>query len=295
MNCTQAKTIQVEDFLLQLGYKPTREQGQNLWYRSPFREEQTASFNVNRTLNVWHDFGTGQGGDIIDLVKNLKNTERISQCLDFIEQTMTGTRAKPFSFHQQISLPKAHTYKLKELTSPSLLAYLESRQVSKVVAQAFCKEVHYLHQGKKYFAIAFPNDNRGYELRNPYFKGCLPPKEIRSIDKGSKEVNLFEGFIDFLSFISLFPNQRNVSALILNSVTNLRKAIPFLKKHEEISSFLDNDEAGKRAFSEVQSLGIPTNNRSALFAEYKDLNDYLVAKCKTKKIVITPKKRGLRR
>ncbi len=295
MNCTQAKTIRVEDFLLQLGYKPTREQGQNLWYHSPFREEQIASFKVNRSLNVWHDFGTGQGGNIIDLVKSLKNTERISDCLDFIEQAMKGTRATPFSFHQQRSLPKAYTYELKELTNLSLLTYLESRQVSKAAAQAFCKEAHYLHQGKNYFAIAFPNDNGGYELRNPYFKGCFPPKEIRTIDKGSKEVNLFEGFIDFLSFISVFPSQQNVSALILNSVANLNKAIPFLKKHKEISSFLDNDEAGKRAFLEVQRLGVPTNNRSALFAEYKDLNDYLVAKCKPQKAISTAKKRGLRR
>ena len=41
------------------------------------------------------------------------------------------------------------------------------------------------------------------------------------------------------------PKEQESSALILNSVSNLDKAIPLLAKYEKINSFLDNDAAGK--------------------------------------------------
>lgn len=40
--------------------------------RSPLREEKTASFSISLSKNVWHDFGLGVGGDLIDLVMRLK-------------------------------------------------------------------------------------------------------------------------------------------------------------------------------------------------------------------------------
>ncbi|KAB6146699.1 hypothetical protein GA398_14970 [Bacteroides xylanisolvens] len=36
-----------------------------------------------------------------------------------------------------------------------------------------CKEIHYTCNKKRYFAIAFSNIVGGYEICNPYFKGCI--------------------------------------------------------------------------------------------------------------------------
>jgi len=55
--CEQAKQIDMVDYLSSLNHHPQRVHHQDFWYLSPLREEQTASFKVNRTLNVWFDFG----------------------------------------------------------------------------------------------------------------------------------------------------------------------------------------------------------------------------------------------
>jgi len=49
----------------------------------------------------------------------------------------------------------------------------------------------------------------------------------------------------------------------------------FLKKHKEIYTYLDNDDAGRKATELIKSVNSIVYNRSTHFADYKDLNDYL--------------------
>lgn len=71
MTIEEAKNIKLTDYLHSLGYAPVKQQGANLWYKSPFREETEASFKVNTEINKWYDFGLGQGGNIIALASEL--------------------------------------------------------------------------------------------------------------------------------------------------------------------------------------------------------------------------------
>ena len=61
MNTNEAKQIRIEEYLHTLGYNPVRRQGDSLWYKSPFRDEQEPSFKVNMERNLWYDFWRGQG------------------------------------------------------------------------------------------------------------------------------------------------------------------------------------------------------------------------------------------
>ena len=90
--------------------------------------------------------------------------------------------------------------------------------------------------------IAFPNISGGYEIRNRYFKGCIAPKEIshiRQSGKARETCYVFEGFMDYLSFLTLrLENCPNFSELdkqdymVLNSVSNVSKALyPFQTFH----------------------------------------------------------------
>jgi DNA primase len=65
MDIQTAKQIKIADYLHSLGYSPVKQQGINLWYKSPFREETEASFKVNTEREQWYDFGLGKGGGII--------------------------------------------------------------------------------------------------------------------------------------------------------------------------------------------------------------------------------------
>jgi DNA primase len=59
---------------------------------SPYREETTASFKVNRSMNRWYDFGDGKGGNIIDFGILYHNCSVKELLIKF---------SKPFSFQQQ--------------------------------------------------------------------------------------------------------------------------------------------------------------------------------------------------
>ena len=52
MNIEEAKRIPLEDYLRRMGFSPVREQGDSLWYRSPFRQERTPSFKVSLSRNL---------------------------------------------------------------------------------------------------------------------------------------------------------------------------------------------------------------------------------------------------
>ncbi|KAA6324767.1 DNA primase, partial [termite gut metagenome] len=52
--------------------------------------------------------------------------------------------------------------------------------------------------------------------------------------------------------------------------------------HKDIYTYLDNDEGGQRATRLIKEICPSINDRSAQYAGYKDLNDYLRQKPKMK-------------
>src|ERR1700744_6429567 len=55
-------------YLAMLGMQPSaiKNSETDFWYLSPFRNERTASFHVNRAVNQWYDFGLAAGGNMVD-------------------------------------------------------------------------------------------------------------------------------------------------------------------------------------------------------------------------------------
>lgn len=121
-------------------------------------------------------------------------------------------------------------------------------------------------------------------MRNRYFKGCIAPKDIsirRIRDDPSTGCAVFEGFIDYLSALTL-GLINGADAIILNSVSNVNKAIPHLRDYTAIHCFLDNDVAGKTALAQLtERLGTKVIDRSTLYSGYNDLNEYLTQNLQT--------------
>ena len=84
-----------------------------------------------------------------------------------------------------------------------MVSYLTGRGIDPAIARTYCREVRYTIGGKEYFAVGFRNDAGGWELRSERFKGGSSPKHITTLDNGSDTAMAFEGFIDFLSYLSL--------------------------------------------------------------------------------------------
>jgi hypothetical protein len=136
----------------------------------------------------------------------------------------------------------------------------------------------------------------GYELSSPpNFKGCISPKGITTIRSSNDTCLVFEGFWDFLSYLAIQKIEKSKHDIaILNSVANVQKVMDFLKSHKDIYTYLDNDDAGRKATELIKSNCVSVNNRSERYAGFKDLNDYLRQKPMVKPEV-KKKKLGLRR
>ncbi len=311
MNIQEVKAIRLADYLQSIGYSPVKQQGNSLWYKSPFRQETEASFKVNTELNQWFDFGLGKGGNILALAKELYQDDDVPALLERIERQAPHIRSTSFSFRQQPSEPSFQQLEVQELAHPALLRYLQERGIDMTVAKNECKELHFTHNGKPYFAIGFGNMAGGYEVRNQFFKGCIAPKNITYIRKQARQTDtcyLFEGFMDYLSFLTIrnrknpqYPDLKGQDYMVLNSVSNLDKAIERLSHYERIHCFFDNDQAGNRAYLELQrTFSYRVRDASIHYAGYKDLNDFLCGKRavenKASEVSVRPKpkKKGFR-
>ena len=284
----EIKSIPLASFLSQLGHEPTARKGTRLWYKSPLRQEQTPSFKVETTLNCWYDFGLGRGGNIIDLAAELYQTTDLRHILRCIADSypVPSVPTIASSFAPRHSAPSMERFEVVPLEHRALVAYLQERGIPAHIATANCKEAQYSVNGKFYFAVAFENVSGGWELRNRYFKGCRRRKDISYLpwarDGPSAECAVFEGFIDYLSALTLGIIS-GADTIILNSVVNVNKAVPFLKGYTTINCYLDNDNAGKTALAELTAIyGSTMIDRSTLYSEFNDLNDFLINRSFTK-------------
>lgn len=280
----EIKKIPLATFLSQLGYEPSYRRGNGLWYRSPLRQENTPSFKVQLDKNTWYDFGIAKGGTIIDLAAGLYHSDDIRYLIDYIVRCCPVPSAQTVasSFAPRHSAPSFENIEIVPLGNPALFAYLKERGIPAHIAKANCMEAHYVHNGKPYFAIAFPNISGGMELRNRYFKGCIAPKDISIPNTSdycntrSPECSVFEGFMDYLSVLTMSATTDG-DAIVLNSVANVSKAIPYLSRYDVINCYLDNDDAGRRALSVLSDrFGERVVNRSIEYSRYNDVNDYIV-------------------
>ena len=310
MNIQEAKQIRIADYLQSLGYTPVKQQSNSLWYKSPFRQETEASFKVNTELNQWSDYGLGRGGNIIALAEELYASDYVPYLLNNIAEQAPHIRPVSFSFRQQASEPSFQQLEVRELTHPALLRYLQERGIDTDLARSECKELHFIHNGKPYFAIGFPNVAGGYEVRNRFFKGCIAPKDIshvRQQGEPREKCLVFEGMMDYLSFLTLrmkncltMPNLDGQDYIILNSVSNVSKAIDALHGYERIHCLLDNDEAGRNAYLELaREFCGHIRDFSDNYNGHKDLNDYLCGIRRELTVnppprtIVKPKKKGL--
>ena len=296
MEIQHIKQIAITNYLQQQGYAPARVQGIHYWYYSPLRNESTPSFKVNTERNQWYDFGSGEHGDIIDLVCALHRCT-ISEAIRLLSGAKQVAHQE-FSFggERKISERKLEILSAQPLSNPYLLRYLAARAIPLPVASAYCSEVLFQNMNRTYYAIGFANDALGWEIRNMYFKGCIAPKAITTIKRGTDRLQIFEGFMDFLSWQVLNPSSTS-DAIVLNSLALLPRIKEQIAGYREVESFLDNDDAGRKSFAVLKQIFPQIGDGSARYREHKDLNEWLVAKSqlKEKQSLLPTTKRGIRR
>ena len=267
-------------YLSKMGIEPARISGVSYWYLSPFRDEKTPSFKVNRSLNRWYDFGEGAGGSLIDFGIRYHRCS-VADFLNAFKQDilLLPTAPAPAAGKVQPQESKIRILEEKPLQKPALLSYLAQRCIEIDIARAHCRQVHYELSGKTYYGIGFANDSGGYELRNPYSKISTSPKDITTIRQESPVMAVFEGFFDFLSYRSIHRNLaiEPENYLILNSVAFFSRAKPLIESYRQVHLYLDLDQTGRLLTSRALAENSHWIDKSMLYQGFKDLNEYLVA------------------
>lgn len=279
MQCDTAREVSIVEFLKRSGFSPVRENQNSVWYLSPIRNENEASFKVSKVLNRWYDHGIGKGGSIIDLVIEMNNRCSVQEALSIL-----GNAVPSFSFQKHNTLiglePEAEIRidKILPIRHPALVKYLNSRKINVDLATRYAKEIHYSVKEKRYFAIGLENISGGWELRNPYYKNAALPKDYSFFSTSKKQLSITEGMFDFFSLLKLYPSLPHKSDfLILNSVAFINHVQKVALPYSRVGLYLDNDLAGKQATKQLMTDLSNSVDMSALYEGKKDLNELLTA------------------
>lgn len=265
--------------------------------RSPFRDERTPSFHILSNGYAWKDFGDGSGGGVIDLVMRLENCGRetaIGRLRQIREQGTVFTAIPPRMERLPLERrPALSVYSAGPVRSEEVIEYAASRGISREIFSAYCCEV-IMRSGRRFYPyIGFPNSDGGYVLRSHQGKRCtsafptfISMEGVLCSSPSSGRVAVFEGFFDFLSLLQLCGRTvPDCDVCVLNSVTNLDKALPFILSHGYVETYLDNDEAGRKATERIRAGVLAQTGRmddmACHYSGFNDVNDYLKAKGNT--------------
>lgn len=314
MNIAQAKCIPLERYLERQGHRPqtSRQGGRELWYHSPIRDgDKNPSFKIDTLKNIWYDHGAAHGGNIIDLVRELCACD-VRDALQHLEKTglYSPALAKPMTSAgnprgaalQQKAAPgkqvaegekqKAVAFELVSqgpLQHPALLQYLTKRGIDHKIAHAYVRQIDFKppQSAGSYFALGYPSGD-GFEARNALFKGFVGSgKSVTFHDTPDRPLlQVFEGFLDFLSYLSAnTPRQPVGAVLVLNSTNLWQRALPYLNdpRFSEVRLYLDNDAAGDAATRKLFENATDSSKLADMrshYAGYEDLNAWLLGQRK---------------
>ena len=267
-------------------------------YFSPFRDERTPSFHIDEAKNTWYDYGTSEGGNLFDFVCKFVNIPR-GEVYDWLA---SFRHMVPDSEYKALIAPmlerKPHSSRIvidsasHHFTRRKLVEYAADRAVSKEVLEKYCEEIVYHVDSapdRKFYAIGFKNNSGGYVLRSSISKRCSS-SDITTLgsdgemtqDATCDKVLVFEGFMDFLSWITDVKQQTpQYDCCILNSVSNIARALPWIMEHRNIAAFLDNDDAGRETLQKIMDSAsegahdVCVYDMSRLYEGYNDLNEKL--------------------
>ncbi|MEA2077217.1 MAG: DNA primase [Candidatus Marinimicrobia bacterium] len=128
-------------------YLPMKKKGANYWARCPFHDEKTASFSVSPSKQIYHCFGCGVGGNVLNFVMEYEKLSFIEAIKQLAERANIPLEYEDVSPQEQSDTGKLREIHVQaidlyyqELFKPSgkvALDYLLSRGLSEETIRAF--------------------------------------------------------------------------------------------------------------------------------------------------------------
>ncbi|SDF14251.1 Toprim-like [Mucilaginibacter pineti] len=283
MRCADLNDIELVSYLASIGINPVNVVGDFYYYLSPIRSENNPSFRVERSRNKWTDFGIEvKRKSFVDFIMAYHNIDAREVVRRFNNnEILPGAYVRAADL-QLAEIPKEPIVKIGKqsiLHTSSLLCYLKNRRIDLKVADQYCCEVQFTIHDKKYYGIGFKNNSGGFEIRNPFMKAA-DKKDVTTVDNGASVVRVFEGFMNFLTYMTLHKNNPPQSNyLILNSAHLMRRkeSFDFMEGHEKAFLYLDNDKTGDLYTHEAIGADAKRyEDRRFHYATHGDLNEWAI-------------------
>ena len=284
--------ISVLNYILQNVTTETEKRGVNLFIKSPFTSEKTASFCIFQKTDSFFDYSSDFGGDVVELHRKLNSLSRREAYRQMIQGEFQGTVSLINLLPPNPHKVAKSTFKVLEIIDiedQDLINYFYlGRGINPHILKEHCKEIHYEVKGFNNKGICFINNIGGYEIRSAKFKGGFGSKDVKFIqgagdpDLRKKYLNIFEGFSDFLAYLTL-SNKLNdyYNTYVLNSVV-FKDRIKLPDGTQKLRCFVDNDDAGNKAIEYYKVLygEEMVQDMRGYYKDFNDVNEYLIAKNK---------------
>lgn len=198
--------------------------------------------------------------------------------------------AERYGIKEKSQLPAFEVLEVKPIFSYPLKNYLKyERKLNLDICSNYVSEVVYKHikTDRTYYAVGFKSGDtwavrRGGRNKKEGFKAFLGKGiDISVFDYKTDRILLFEGFIDFLSYLTVKKYKTPLNTcIVLNSAVQIKKLIIYVKDNpniKEIEYFRDRDKAGlsslKQLEKELNSVNI--RDMSETYPNHDDLNRWL--------------------
>jgi len=289
--------VSIVEFLAKLGHSPVKKSGREHFYHSILREtkQDTPSLTVWDEGGKWIDRGgpnsTGiQGGSIVQLglaywpqLSFVEVLNKIMETCDIQVSTIPAYNSVLSSVEQEQREFFYELVKTKPIGSNFVLTkFLEARGILDV-AEGHLHEVYYKkrldNENKSvFYAIGWKNDLGNWEFSSAKgFKSSIGAKGISVIPGNPEHSVLFEGYIDYLSWFKVNRPDPAPTAIVLNSIVQLGKAIERVKDIPIVDVYFDNDDPGRNCTQRLIEAVPHAKDRSGIYGAYKDYNDLLRA------------------
>ncbi len=182
------------------GYIELKKAGSNYKGLSPFKSEKTPSFMVSAEKNIWHDFSSGKGGDVISFVMEVEGLN-FPEALEMLAKR-AGVELKPRTKEQTTnSSNKNRLYEANELAMKYFHVTLSKNQTAK---DYFLKERAMKTDIIKQYRLGYAPDS--WEgLSNFLQKKGFSPSEIIKAGLGAKSNRDQQSVYDIFRGRIMFP------------------------------------------------------------------------------------------
>jgi len=265
----------------------------------PWREDKNPSFIAHKKDGkwLWYDAGRGKGGSVIDFVSQYFGYS-FKEALEWLEENEleikhSRIQAKKLQEVKEVRVinlrkPDADREGLKWLTEVWKLKHLPPyiwigdlrlrKEVIKETEKGF-PEIREIEQDYLNPVLVLKTDQvLFWRDINPSIsnKGWITSNQPVVIgNPNSPNLYVVEGLTDYITLYQIDPEG---SFLILGSVANADKVIPYLKEQEKkgvnIILALDNDEAGISTTKKIQRRLKTSVNLSKAYKGFKDFAEF---------------------